>query len=92
LKTLNQADLAMREGKAVDLITEVLDALPGVEEVRVDDEEQRIQNGHRPVIAVLVTDPGIVTREMQHMVKVMVAEVNKRYGTIVTVRFAKAHL
>ncbi len=89
MQALNQVDLSVREGKALELLKDRLIRLPGVEEVNVDDRGPRIQNGGSPIITIAGTAAETMTPETQHIIKMVVAKVNMRYGTTVTVRFAK---
>lgn len=90
MQTLDHVNLSVREGKAVELLKERLARLPGVQEVNVDEREPRIQNGGSPVITVLGAAPDIMTREMHLIITMVVAKVNMRYGTSVTLRFANS--
>jgi hypothetical protein len=78
LTTLSRADVAVREGKALDQLRDTLVGSYGIEEVMVDETVSRSYND--PVVNVLVVCPENITLEAQYYIKFVLLLVNLRYG------------
>jgi len=77
-KSLAQADLAFREGKALDQLRERVVGLCGITNMRVEDRREEDASG---MVNICLLAGRSLTAEEESMVRLVFAEVNRRYAT-----------
>jgi hypothetical protein len=75
---LDHVNAAIRQGKALDQLEQRLSGVPGYAGMIIDATATSSATGERDECRVIITTNGVVPREIQSSIALIVAEVNKR--------------